>query len=129
MTIPAGYRFTFDSWENDADNNKTKILEGVSLEDAQFLSELCKILQAQGTGLENEYEPDDKTYKKAFKILKPLFKKYKKPQNDIYEMCDYIAENILDYSAEEYGLRVLDGVKVQYIPQDILIEDVTAKFF
>jgi hypothetical protein len=34
--IPSGYQLHITSWENDADNYKTKILSGLTKEDVQF---------------------------------------------------------------------------------------------
>lgn len=43
--IPAGYRLSFTSWENDADNYNTIVFDGLSELDVKFLVELGKLLR------------------------------------------------------------------------------------
>lgn len=131
--IPAGYRFTFVSWENDGDNYKTIIKEGVEEKQAKLLVELAKA----DSGLENAYEPDETELKTGYNVLWPIFEKHKDVfsskqmesfKADVGAMTEYINEKILGYSSEGYWMRVLDSYKIEYIPEEIKIEDVTDKF-
>lgn len=137
-TIPAGYRFTFDSWENDGDSPRKVTLQGLSEEHAQFVAELAKLIQARKTGLENIYDPDEKAKKKAYKVLWPVFEKYSSLfdaddmdlfKEDIGQMVDYINENMLGYPSEDgVWLRVLETFEAEYFPGDVVSENVTARF-
>lgn len=135
--IPAGYRFTFDSWENDGDHKHTIIIEGISEPEARLIAEIAKTLLAGGTGLENNYEPEDKEINKGLKVLMDIFDRHQKVFDeedfDAYRMdhghiADYIHEKILGYSAEGYYFRVLDDYKIEHVPVEILIKDVTNQF-
>jgi hypothetical protein len=135
--IPAGYRFIFDSWENDGDYKRTVVTEGVSEPEARLLAEIAKTLVSGGTGLENNYEPDDKEVKKGLKVLMAIFERFQtvfsEEDFDAFRidgslMADYIADKILGYSAEGYYFRVLDAYKIEHVPFDILIKDVTDQF-
>lgn len=136
-TILAGYRFTFVSWENDGDNKKTIVKEGVQEAEAKLLGKLASLIQLGGCGLENNYEPSEKEQKKAFKILLPIFEKHKDIfdesdmnlfRKDVGQMVDYINENMLGHGEDGYWMRALQSTKVEYIPEEINIEDVTSKF-
>lgn len=135
--IPAGYRFIFDSWENDGDSARTVITEGVNEPEARFLAELAKALVSGSSGLENNYEPDEKEIRKGHKVLLAIFERHQnvfsEEDIDAYRqdggrMADYIAEKILGYSTEGYYLRVLDSFKIEHVPVEILIKDVTDQF-
>ena len=135
--IPAGYRFTFNSWENDGDNKRTIVMEGVSEKEAHLFANLAKLIKLRGTGLENAYDPDKKAKQKAYEKLFPLFEAHREVFDDddfelfvgnVGQMVDYISEYMLGYSDEEYWLRVLESYKIEYIPQEIKIDDVTDKF-
>ncbi len=134
--IKSGYRFTTTSYENDGDNSKTVVLDGVPENKAKLLGRLSALLISNETGLENNYEPSKKEFEKAHKIMLPIFEEYKDVftnekfaliQDDVGEMQDFIAENLLGYPGEEgYALRSLTSIKVEYIPMDIVVPDVTA---
>lgn len=135
--IPAGYRITSVSWENDGDHYRTEVKEGLSEDEAKFIGHLGKLMHSRKSGLENNYEASKKEYKKGHEFYLPAFEKYahlfsaedmKDYRKDCYALLDYIRENITGYSSEGYALRVLESMKVEYFPEDIVIEDVTYKF-
>lgn len=135
-TIPEGYRFTFVSYEGDADNYQTIITEGLPQREAQLVGELAKLLIDGGSGLENQYEPSENVYERAYAKIFSIFEKYQdvfEPQYfelfkpDLGGAIDYINENILG-SSDVYTLRVLKSYKVEYVAQDIHLEDVTLQF-
>lgn len=136
--IKAGYRITSVSWENDGDHYRTVVIEGVKEEEAKLIGSLGKLMQSRKSGLENNYEPSDEEYEKGHQCYLPTFEKYehlfsKHDMNlyrqDCYAIMDYIGEKITGYSTEGYALRVLESMKVEYFPEDVVIEDVTKKFF
>lgn len=135
--IPVGYRFTFTSWENDGDNYNTIIKEGVNEDNAQLLGELAYNLSMGNTGLENVYEPSKKEKETGYAVLWPIFEKHKalfdsktfeQFEKDGANMVAYIDSHILGSSSEGYLMRGLGDYKIEYIPEKIVIEDVTDKF-
>lgn len=137
--IPEGYRITCVSWENDGDNYKTVVKEGVSKRETELIGEVVSLIISHSTGLENNYDPSDKEREKGFKILLPVFEKFpdvlgqkyiEEIRDDGGVMLDYICENLTGYPGEDgYAMRVISSIKIEHIPQDIVIEDVTAQFF
>ena len=136
--IKAGYRITSVSWENDGDHYHTVIKEGLKEEDAKLIGTLGKLMQSRKSGLENNYEASDKDLKKGHAFYLPTFEQYEHLfskhdmalyRQDCYAIMEYITENITGYSSEEYALRVLESMKIEYFPEDVVIEDVTKKFF
>jgi hypothetical protein len=136
--IPAGYRLTVTSWENDADNYNTVVLEGLTLEQVTFNVELCKLFE-NSTDWENLlcnlYEPDDEDVARVHAALIPLMKKFHPEEvarcegddemlGDI--AMDYLGDLSLTYG--EWFTRVCESWKVEYIPNEIILEDVTEKF-
>lgn len=135
--IKAGYRITSVSWENDADNYRTVVKEGVKEDEAKLIGELGKLMKTRKSGLENCYEPNDKDLKKGHEFYLPTFEKYAQLfskhdiglfREDAYGIMEYIVDNITGYSNEGYALRVLESMKIEYFPEDVVIEDVTKKF-
>lgn len=136
--IPAGYRFSFKSWENDRDSENTLIVEGISEKEAYLLSDLAKIIQAKETGLENKYNPSEKDKENAYNVLWPIFERHENLFDhedmeyfcgDVGLMVDYINENILGHaSSRNCWMRVLESYKIELIPEEIQIKDVTDTF-
>lgn len=135
--IPAGYRFTFDSYEGDGNNLKTIVKQGVSENEAHLLAKIANLMLSSGIWLENQSDPTEKEKSKAYKMLWPIFEAHK----DIFDnetlelfkegvdsMADYICENIVDYAEDEYYMRVLKSYHVEYTPVAIELKDVTVEF-
>jgi hypothetical protein len=97
--IPAGYRITFVSWENDVDNYKTIIKEGLDLQTTSFLVELAEILKARKTGLENKYEPSEVRYEQAYEVLLPIFLKH----------SDFFSKEWVEKITDDERIKVLIG--------------------
>lgn len=153
-TIKAGYRLTVTSWENDADNYNTKMIEGLTKEDVEFHVKFISLFKSGSRGgFGNMHEPSSmKRYQLAeaiallvqandatntsFDGLGKLLKDVDVTDEEKFE--DDIMAPILD-SAHDYlwelGLtggefytRVLDKYKVEFVPHDIQIQDVTDQF-
>lgn len=135
--IPAGYRFTFKSYEGDGDNLKTIIKEGLSENEAHLLAKIANLMIGQGIELENQDEPTEKDKQKAYKKLWPVFKAHK----DVFDietfesftdnvdlMADYINENIVDYAEDQYYMRVLESYHAEYTPVEIELTNMTLDF-
>lgn len=135
--IKAGYRITSISWENDGDNYRTVVKEGVKEDEAKLIGELGKLMKTRKSGLENCYEPSDEELERGHKFYLPTFEKHSHLfskhdnnlyQQDAYAIMSYIIDNITGFSNEGYALRVLESMKIEYFPEDVVIEDVTKKF-
>lgn len=135
--IPAGYRVVTQSWENDGDHPRTIVCQKLSKREAELLVRLATLLQARGTGLENEYGPSDEVREEAYERLIPIFEDFTDIisvktlaayQLDGSHMLDYIVDKLLGYSVEDYGLRVLESFEVEWVPIEIVIENVTEQF-
>lgn len=142
-TIPAGYRLTVTSWENDGDNYNTKTLDGLTLEKVSYLVDLCKILgssNAQIGNFGNLYDPSETEVLKLSKRIKAIIEKYPTIKADFFSMhtAEDGEESYPDYAAEElyelalvggeFFTRVCESFVVEYVPQEIVIEDITDKF-
>lgn len=129
--IKAGYRITVTSWENDADNYNTKILEGLTLEDAKFTVDFIKLFTSQNSrpnpGIGNMYEPSEGEIEKANQAVADVFNKHEWPTNFNFEDWTYIAYE-LGLSCGEFFTRAMESFVVEYIPEDIVIKNVTGEF-
>ena len=140
--IPAGYRVTITSWENDADNYKHTVHEGLSKERVEYILELCKMFKSGSNnggktfGNMNEYDPPSRLVK-AEKAVRTVLEKHRavlnecelenlEAEEDEMEVCEIVSEFL--GSSEFYTFRVYSTVKVEHIPFQITIEDVTGDF-
>lgn len=127
--IPAGYRLTVTSWENDADNYNTKVVEGLSKEECQFQADFCKALK-HSTDYKNRicnfYEPSDVEVARLVKVWIDLLQKYNL-NPDSYDMNETLNTLGLGCSGDFYT-RVCESYKVEYTPIDIVFEDVSEQF-
>lgn len=148
--IPAGYRITVESWENDADNYKTEIMEGLQKTSVEFLVDFAKLFYSKNNwngpkGHGNMNEPRAKELndfresymqivtKHITKDTEPSLLQYfwDEDNNLLYDdQHDGIMELAyeLGLSGGEFFTRVLDSVKVEYIPSEIVLQDVTEEF-
>lgn len=135
--ILAGYRLTFNSCDIRKENPNTIIKEGLSEDEASLLVEISESIHYENY-LELRSSVPEWRIKKAHEKLYNIFEKrsmlftleqmnaFKK---DVGVIIDYINENILGYSYEEgFDMRTLKSYKVEDIPQDIIINDVTNIF-
>ena len=135
--IPAGYRVTVTSWENDGDNYRTNSIDGLSCQDAKLLVNLSRLQEGE---FGNMYEPSDEKCAKYSKACKKVFDV--NPHDPLgkfagwntettEENADELASEMLQDlfgSSEYYYTRVCEEVVVEYLPQDIFIDDVTKEF-
>jgi hypothetical protein len=148
--IPAGYRLSITSWENDADAYHTEIIEGLTRERVEYLLELCKLFYSGSNNNDatfgNMYEYSNginALRRKAEDAIRVVMEKHK-PVLDEFELEQLAAEydpedkysgpefgeiisDLLHYS-ENYVYRVYDTAKVEYIPHEIRMDDVTGQF-
>jgi hypothetical protein len=146
-TIPAGYRLSVTSWENDADNYHTEVKEGLTKEQTTALVGFIKLFKSEddvAIGFGNLLaDHDDQEYEVAMteirKYLKPNLKSLTEVLNfrlDNFSVDDDEAYNNLIYelhgelfgSSEYFLFRVLDSYDVQYVPLTVELPDVTHEF-
>lgn len=144
--IPAGYRITVTSWENDADNYRTLTKEGLSLGDARFVRDLCKMLsESSWAGPEffgNMYEPSEEEivelvgayaelcdkHRGSSELAADAFTIFGEPDSDPDIQGHFCAlHSDLCGSSEDYYTRVVEKVVIEYIPEEIKLKIVTDK--
>lgn len=141
--IPAGYRLSISSWENDGDLWYTNVLEGLNKERVKMLIAVCKLFvhYNQG-GYGNAYKPRyEDVIAAGNAVLHVMLKEY--PQgatceeaewisgiNDDDDLYDFVVEYVSDLfdGDGEFTFKAFDGAKVELIPEDIHIEDVSNEF-
>lgn len=137
--IPAGYRITVESWENDGDNCRTEIIEGLSEQDAKFTVDFALLFASKNgkdEGIGNLCDPSADEEKRVVEAINKVVTKHSPLSEDlsfftsldcdVYSMMEYGYN--LGLSGGDFFTRVLDSIKVEYIPEPIEIQDVTTKF-
>ena len=137
--IPAGYRITIDSWENDGDNSRTGIVEELSEQDVKFTIDFALLFTENtvNVGIGNLYDPSDSEQKMVAEAIREVVAKHSPlsenlseyftdVDSDVYSMLGYAYQ--LGLSGGDFCTRVLESIKVEYIPEPIVIQDVTVKF-
>lgn len=131
--IKAGYRITVTSWENDADNYNTKSCDGLSEDQARFHVDLLKLIDGShcnnNTVFGNMYEPDDEQLEAFEAAAAKVLEKHNQLDSK-YDTLDIAMGIIGDYTGygEGFYTRVAESIVVEYVPQEIIIEDVSSKF-
>lgn len=134
-TIKAGYRVTFHSTENDGDNPNVISREGVPEREARLLGALAH--GVWDSGIANSFEPDEEECEEAHTHFLTIFERF----SDVFtakqmqefrdeqdEVFSYISENITGPNSEGYVIRSLGEFSIEFIPHDIVIDDVTDDF-
>lgn len=128
--IRAGYRVSVTSYENDADNFNTEVIDGLSESQAQFVVKLCKLHKSGEYG--NMYEPTEREVDEYEKAVTELFKEAHDIPLD-WEITDFdsMQEAISALglcSIGDYYTRVCDSIMVEYFPEYIYVQNVTDQF-
>lgn len=132
--IKPGYRITCTSWENDADNYNTKTVDGLSEDTVRFHVDLLKLIAGSNcndkTVFGNMYEPRNEAIKAFEAAVLEVLRKHDKLDLE-YDTLDTAMSIIGDYTGygdDGFFTRVVESLEVEYIPQEIIIEDVSNKF-
>jgi hypothetical protein len=130
--IKAGYRVTVTSWENDADSYSTRTIGGLDENKVRFHVDLLKLIAGSNcndsTVFGNMYEPSDKETEAFEKAVIEVLEKHAIP-NEGFGALDIAIDTIYEYTGySEFYTRVVDSIVVEYVPQEIIIEDVSTKF-
>jgi hypothetical protein len=137
-TIKAGYRLTVISWENDGDHYNTVTKDGLDGIETGYLVKLLSMLKKghYSGGFGNLYDPDDEQLLKFGQAIEELGSNLTEwlTFNEGYETLEDLAyaftEVICDYtgSSENYHTRMVESIKVEFIPEDITLLNVTEQF-
>lgn len=134
--IPAGYRLTVTSWENDADNYNTEVKEGLSLGACRLYVDLCKLMGDDDAGVANMYDPDEGELAKLEQELVKVARRHPEEtpsledgftESDIADtMTDILYD--LGLTGSDFHTRVCSDWKVEHILTDIILTNVTEEF-
>lgn len=139
--IKAGYRLTVTSWENDADNYATKVIDGLTFERARICAAYCELFNSDDA-VRNAYEPDDdeiatidervaSVARADAGFIAHVFDAIGEDATD-EQIRDYVFETIISEMGlcwrSDFYTRVCDSWRIEYVEQDINIPDVTDKF-
>lgn len=142
--IPAGYRIVVTSWENDADNYNTGIIEGLTRPEAKFVAEFVMLFSSQNDhrnrGIGNMYEPTDAELAKAEAKVKAVVERHKATIQASEVLQYFLNEGEfndcgwhefaydLNLAGGEFYTRVMDDFTVEFYPEPLEVQDVTAEF-
>ena len=138
--IPAGYRLIVTSWENDADNYNIKVVEGLSLEATKLLVDVIQLFYSKNNPPKgkvcygNLYWPSDDRIAACYAAVQEVLDRHPKVSDEA--LADYFTgpEGVMEYMYElsltggDFWTRVLDKFEVEFYPEDVIIQDVTAQF-
>lgn len=125
-TIRAGYRITVTSWENDADSYNTSTVDGLTKEEAAFHVDLLKLISSRSE-FSNMYDPTESEIKKFEAAVAKVMKAHNQPEEEY--PADFATDIICEYTGySEFYTRVAETINVEYVPQEIVIDDVSAEF-
>ena len=131
--IEAGYRITVTSWENDADNYNTKTLDGLTEHEAGYHIDLLKLIKGSYCNKKNVfgnlYEPEDSEVAAFEKAVTKVLEKHGKLEAE-YDPLDIATDILYDYTggSEGYLTRVAESIVVEFVPHEIIFEDVSKQF-
>lgn len=128
ILIKKGYNIEVTSWENDADNYRTKTYTVETLEFAEVILKMCKELfetyhDGKQIGIGNMTDREDHESRIIQWVKKnPAIFKNKETIKDVY-VVDYIMD--LNYSlmggSEYYHSRVFDKGCIYYSEKDVTV--------
>lgn len=146
VLIPQGYRIIVNSWENDADNRKTEIVEGLLYNEVKFYAAFCKLHYSRNgrgskKGFGNILDGDSDEYTKLLNVVEKLLLENKtvagillgdpipnefETDDDVQEIHYYFHEKL--FGSSEHIARVFDSMEVQFFEWDVEGHDVTKEF-
>lgn len=141
--IPAGYRITVQSWENDADCYAKNIEEGLTAEQTKLYVDALKLLESapydNPKGHGNLYEPNEAQLMALAVSVKGVLDRHGIVLEDLtgdmeedadvyndYFVCELVGD--LTSGGDNFYTRIVSSIKVEYVPQPIELLDVTAEF-
>lgn len=126
-TIKAGYRMTVKTWENDGDNYNTITNDGMTDNEVQMYVDFLSLLK-RGSKFSNMYDPNKEEIEELEAAVVPLLKKYDEEYNEEFPL-DAAFEIWSEFTGwSDFFTRVVEKIKIEYVPQEVTFEDVTSKF-
>lgn len=139
--IPAGYRVSVASWENDGDAKRTITKEGLSREMAKFFVEAAAVFGSYG----NQYSPSDAqlkvVHRKMREVIFANWEAFSQMWDDLtkeeMDTGDDLDSAIWDVTAElhyellgggDFRFRQMETIKVEHLPVEVRMKDVTGEF-
>lgn len=127
--IKNGYQLSVTSWENDGDNYKTVVTNGLSEEDVKFLIHL-----GQNFSIKNNNNDDGYSDETVECFVEESLEKFPNVTQSLAEEANnngrfFVEKYILSYASEGYEheyCRVFDSYDVNFISSDC--PDVTKQF-
>jgi hypothetical protein len=136
--IPAGYRLTVVTWENDADNYKTVTLEGLSESRVKFLVDLAKLFKSRNRVagcIGNYYESSDANRSEVQSALAKVVAKHPGEfTGELVDDLDDLNDDMFELMYElglmggDFYTRVMESFKVEHTPVEVVLSDVTENF-
>lgn len=115
--IKKGYMIEVTTWENDGDNYKTSSVDGLSQQELRVLYDYCNRFSSKTT------------YTKAGFGNSERHGEVEQLQDEIYnafgEQIQAAAYKLVGTWCDGEYYRVTEEIKMFYVPQDIIIEEVT----
>lgn len=149
MIIHAGYRIEVTTWENDADNYKTCVLDGIESKDGvHAIVKYLNLHKSRSRGSQyfgNMYDPSAEDIEVYDAKLFELYQEDKEFWDAYFDVDgedipapaadtvgDYFYDCIGIYvginGSEEFFTRVVEEIEISYVPSKIMLEDVTTDF-
>lgn len=138
-TIKAGYRLSVVSWENDGDNYRTVIHDGLTEDKVKFILKLLSLITDSRCNNKNSfgniydtYETDLAELSKAIKalgedVVAQVADGYL--DDDEEELAYQFADIVNDYTGGgDSFTRVVESITVELISEDVYFKDVSADF-
>lgn len=148
--LPAGYRLTVWSWENDADNYQTNTMQGLSKDETKFLIEFCRLFENaeyEDGGFGNITEGSDELYENLARAIMDIVERGDGvPPASMQRALDAAAELDHDenwyigiaraageihnslFGSTEFEFRMYDKHTVEYLDHDVYMRIVTNEF-
>lgn len=147
-TIKAGYRLTVTTWENDADNYNTEIVEGLSKELCKLYVAICKAFEHSSdydNRICNMYEPDEEEIARFNTAMLKIGREFESViRMELFDgeqlpadgsISDEDLLGVLEEDLSNLGIhggdfftRVVSAWSVEHVPADIVLTDVTEEF-
>lgn len=122
--IRAGYQLHLESWENDADNYQTKILDGLTKEEVIAMVNVAKLFYSEHHGgvggtdyRRGGEEKQHEAYDKVKEILIPIG--WMEEDDDYGSISEFVTDQVLGWAGEGFCdgyIRVFESFKIYYFP-------------
>jgi hypothetical protein len=129
LVVKKGYTLTCTSWENDADNYRTKSITVQDKEEAKAIKELCDIIFKSenngdgGIGNSFSLENDHKEMIVEFMKERPALCDGSTDDDELFDKCMKYNYQLMG-SSEDFDSRISESCVVTYSDKDIEVVEV-----